>query len=93
MYYLNEHRDGITFGDCKLNVLLYADDLILIANSPNKLQKLLQSLSCWCSNNDMKINPEKTKTMYFRMPKRTMCNYKFLCCDMAIEIGSKVDGE
>ena len=83
--YLNEGCEGITFGDCKLNALLYADDLILIAENPHKLQSLLQSLSHWCLNNGMTINPEKTKIMHFRTPRKTICNHKFLCCGMTIE--------
>ena len=83
--YLNEGCEGISFGDCKINALLYADDLILIAENPEKLQSLLLSLSHWCSDNGMMINPGKTKVMHFRRSRKTMCNHRFQCCGIAID--------
>ena len=33
----------------------------------------------------MTINPEKTKIMHFRRPRKTLCKYKFQCCGVAID--------
>ena len=49
----------------KLNMLLYADDLALIADSDENLQKLLEVLYQWCEDNDMSINSDKTKVIHF----------------------------
>ena len=44
----------------KLNMLLYADDLALIADSEENLQKLIEVLYQWCEDNDMTINSDNT---------------------------------
>ena len=36
--------DGIDIGMIKLFLLLYADDIVLFAHSPDKLQSLLETL-------------------------------------------------
>lgn len=42
---LNKEAKGITFGLCHVNALLYADDLVLIADKPETLNNLLQALN------------------------------------------------
>ena len=34
-------NQGILFGDCKLNALLYADDMVLVAESPESCSAYL----------------------------------------------------
>ena len=45
----NWEAKGISFGDCKITFLFYADDLYsyLIGNTPAALQKLLDALDDW----------------------------------------------
>ena len=52
----------------KLNMLLYADDFALIADTEEDLQKLLNALSKWCKANEMPINIDKTKVVHFQNP-------------------------
>ncbi len=40
---------GIVMENYKLNILLFADDIALIADSPQSLQHMLDTLSKWCS--------------------------------------------
>ena len=49
----------------KLYALLYADDTILISESPEDLQKMLDSLSDYCDKWKMHINANKTKIVIF----------------------------
>ena len=70
----------------KLNMLLYADDLALIADSEENLQKLLEVLSKWCEDNDMTINKDKTKVIHFRNPAKQRTNFQFSCGNQIIEI-------
>ena len=55
---------------CKLNALLLADDLVLIAENPKTLVTLLQALTQWCPDNGMSINDDETKIVHFRYPKK-----------------------
>ena len=46
--------------------LLYADDIVLIAPTPEKLQLLLVSVAAWCARWRLKLNVTKTKVLHFR---------------------------
>ena len=46
----------------KLNCLLYADDLILISNTSEGLQQLLDTLSKFCNDWLLNINLKKRKS-------------------------------
>ena len=67
---MNQEANGINFGKCQINALIYADDLVLIADKPDTLDKLLFTLNQWCIENRMCINPDKTKIIHFRQPKK-----------------------
>ena len=53
---------------------VYVDDLVLIADEPDTLDKLLLTLNQWFSENRMCINPEKTKIIHFTQAKKQKCN-------------------
>ena len=46
----------MVYGEEKVNILLFADDIVLIAENPNHLQVLLNILSAWSKLNGMVIN-------------------------------------
>ena len=48
-------------GECKINCLLYADDLILLSESEHGLQRCLDKLSCYAKKWQMRIKIKKTK--------------------------------
>ena len=52
-------------GECKINCLLYADDLILLSESEHGLQRCLHKLSCYAKKWQMRINIKKTKAIIF----------------------------
>ena len=76
---LNQEANGIDFKTCQINALVYADDLVLIADKPDTLDKLLLMLNQWCVENRMCLNPDKTKIIHFRQPKKQKCKYTFTC--------------
>ncbi len=49
-------------------MLLYANDVVLIANDPDTLQAQLQALEQNCHDWDMDVNRSKTKVVVFRRP-------------------------
>ena len=53
-----------------LYYLLWADDLILLAENPEDLQAQLDILHAYCNKWHVLINPSKTKTMVFRPLRR-----------------------
>ena len=49
----------------KLVVLLYADDLVLLDESMEELQYLLDKFQIYCSQWKLKVNSEKSKVVFF----------------------------
>jgi len=69
---------GIDIGDGKsLSILLYADDIVLLAKSEGDLQLMLNILSDWCSNNHMNVNLAKSNIMHFRTPSKQRSQHMF----------------
>jgi len=60
---------GCSVGGCVVNILTYADDLVLLAPSWRALQQLLDKLQVTAGDIDMCCNSKKTVCMIF-CPKR-----------------------
>lgn len=67
--YINDLVDhikgGISVDDVVINILLYADDIVLLAESPNQLQHMIKRLENYCNLWDFRINISKSKVMIF----------------------------
>jgi hypothetical protein len=59
---------GIDIEGGKICILLYADDIVLIAENENDLQLLLHILNTRCKHKALNVNFEKTKIVHFRNP-------------------------
>ena len=57
-----------------INSLLYADDIILLSDSEEGLQKSLDCLEEFCSNWKLNVNHEKSKVMVFNSNGETYMN-------------------
>ena len=81
--YVSQEYEGLSFvnressrvlGDVletylRLYILLYADDTIVLAESPKQLQQALNSVKDYCENFFLKINLTKTKIIVFSRGK------------------------
>ena len=76
---LNQSGIGVHIEEMIINHLLYADDLVLIAETESDLQILLDILGSWCTSNKMTINTNKSKIMHFRNTNVVKTNYRFTC--------------
>ena len=71
--FLSKNSEGIQFDfnvnnlECfiKIYTLLYADDTILISESPKNLQLMLDSLHSYCEKWKLQVNTSKTKIVIF----------------------------
>ena len=70
---------GITIGDICLSILLYADDICLMASSAENLQAMLDVVSKWCTKWGMQINVKKTQIMHVRNHQRPRSDFQFTC--------------
>jgi len=76
---------GISFNDNMISMLLYADDIALIADSELNLQKMLDHLHEWCGKWKLKGNCLETKVVHFRKPQKPCTTYSFHLGDNQIE--------
>ena len=60
-------HDGVDLGhkDMKIKYLLYADDLLLLAHTPENLQLALNCLDRYADQTELRVNTAKTKCMVF----------------------------
>lgn len=63
---LHDLKVGCHISDICCNHLFYADDCVLIAPSPNALQKLLNCCQKFADKNELVYNEKKTKCMVFK---------------------------
>ena len=57
---------GVKIDDDTVGILLYADDIVLLADNEKELQYTLDVLNNWCVSNNMSVNVTK-------------CNILMLC--------------
>ncbi|MEW8546871.1 MAG: reverse transcriptase domain-containing protein [Candidatus Thiodiazotropha sp.] len=72
-YFLNDLKDyvsvdshGIDLDFCKIFLLLFADDLVMFADTKIELQRLINRLENYCNEFKLKINMDKTNIIVFR---------------------------
>ena len=76
---LKENGPSLKLGDLCINILLYADDMVLIAENEEDLQVLLDIMCQWCSKWRLNVNKGKTEIVHFRSArkKQTIFNFKY----------------
>ena len=60
---LNSTKLGVTIERIQITALGYADDIVLIAETPEKLQALVKICEEWSRKNGMKFSTEKCKVL------------------------------
>ena len=68
-----------------ISILLYADDIALIAPNEENLQAMLDCVNAWCQKWRMSLNENKTKVIHFRNKNSALSNHKFPCGDIEIK--------
>jgi hypothetical protein len=68
--------DPVLLHNKKVNILMYADDMLLVSYSPKGLQYALCILEAFCSKWQLVVNTKKTKIMIFN--KRKYDIFQFL---------------
>jgi hypothetical protein len=70
---------GVQIADRNLSILLFADDIVLLAGNANDLQRMLDVVHDWCCKWRLCINEEKTKIVHYRPPSMIQNDVKFKC--------------
>ena len=83
--YLKENCPTLKIMNMEVNCLLYADDLVLVAESPANLQHILNELHKWFGQWKMKVNIDKTKIVHLRKPRQNRTDFTFKLNDQVLE--------
>ena len=83
-YLLQEGNNYLSFGGdarlenmLKLLILLYADDTMILADSPDKLQAAINGMEKYCEKWKLKVNVSKTKIIIFGSRKHLVRVYLY----------------
>ena len=68
---------GVEVDEEKICLLLYADDIVLLAESSSDLQLLPNALYDWCGPNHMSVNTSKSNVVHFRQKSISRTNTVF----------------
>ena len=70
-----EQHEGVKVGGHNINNLRYADDTVLIADSEEKLQNILSTVTIESENKELQLNAKKTECMVIsKQPDTPVCN-------------------
>ena len=83
---INQLNIGIWAGDVQLYILMYADDIVIMAENENNLQIMLDYIKEWCRKWRMVVNEDKTKVMHFRNSRSQTTEYVFKYGEEKLEI-------
>ena len=65
---------------------MYADDIILIYDSPEGLQQQLDVVYKWSTKWNLSVNIDKTKVLHFRRASDQCTTFNFKLCGNYVEI-------
>jgi len=66
--------DPVVIGSTSLNILLYADDIVLLSQSKEGLQSSLNILHNFCSSWKLQVNTSKSKIIVFNSNGKSFLN-------------------
>ena len=74
---INGLDKGIKCGNNQSSCLVYADDIILLSESENDMQTMLDFTNDWCNKWRLGINHSKSNCMHFRNKGKSRSKYLF----------------
>ena len=83
---INSLNIGIDIDGEIVSVMVYADDLVLLATKEEDLQILLNQLTDWCQNNIININEQKSNIVHFRPISVSQTDFSFKCGSKTLNV-------
>ena len=83
---INMTQCGVSVSEQMISLLMYADDIILISDSQEGLQKQLDTLNKWSTKWSLSVNVDKTKVIHFRKASDPRSTFNFHLGDNTIDI-------
>lgn len=82
------NTDPVVIGNSSVNILLFADDIVLLSESQSGLQTCLDNLHSYCKSWKLEVNTDKSKVIVFNSNGKTFKN-TFLYNNVGIETVSQ----
>ena len=76
---------GILIGGMRIPLLLYADDIVIMAKNEAKAQEQLNIMTAWCKKWKMSINAKKSQIVHVWNPQRPRSKANLYCCDQLLQ--------
>ena len=77
---------GLNVAGVNVKILLYADDIVLLADSPSDMQCMIDALYSYCTMWSLKVNLSKSKILIFRKSARSPRNFEWKFGEDTVEI-------
>ena len=75
---------GVKYLNDIINILVFADDVVVLAENPDDLQILLDIVSQWCSKWRLSTNNDKSAVVHFRKSRIQRCTKVFTLQNRAL---------
>jgi hypothetical protein len=80
--------NGIDIDGEEVSILLYADNGVLLVESDEDLQTLLNALYSWCLHNQMSVNGDKSNVVHLHPTSVERTGYVFKCGDDILQVAT-----
>ena len=77
---------GIPLTNRDVSILLYADDIVILAENEENLQHMIRYMHKWCNQWRLKINHAKTNVMHFRNNRKPRTSFQFTYGNVPLDI-------
>ena len=74
---LNALQCGVDIDGRCVSILLYADDVVIMSDSEDNLQKMINCVYSWCRRWRLCVNLAKTNVVHLRAKRQKLSQYKF----------------
>lgn len=65
---------GVRVGETRINILMYADDIVLMSENPTQLQMMINKLENYCKTWQLEVNLSKSQIMIMKEGGGPMCS-------------------
>ena len=86
---IKSEKLGINIGTNNVGILMYADDVVLIAEDEKKLQRAIDILKDWCINWKLNVNLTKSQIVHFRKSRKQLTKFRFIFGDKELQMVKK----
>ena len=87
--YLDDDEFGVTIDDIRIILLFYADDLVLLSETAQGLQREINKLQAYCMKWKLKLNTDKSQIVIFQRGNANT-NHEWFFGDIKLKISKTI---